>query len=104
MASPRLEALKSMLAQNPGASFVRFGLAMEYRSAGDLQAAADEFRTLLAGDPEYTAAYYHWGQTLEALNRPEEAREAYRAGIAATARKGEGHAQSELQTALDLLG
>ena len=38
MASTRLDILKSMVAQNPSDSFSRYGLAMEYRNAGDLEA------------------------------------------------------------------
>ena len=104
MATARLDILKNMVAQNPGDSFSRYGLAMEYRSAGNLEAAAGEFKTLAAADPDYIAAYYHYGQTLEALRREEEARAVYAAGLLAAVRKGDRHAQSELQAALDLMG
>ncbi len=100
----RIDALRSMVAADPGNSFLRYGLAMEYRNAGDLAAAAAEFRELIAADPNYSAAYFHGGQTLERLGRPDEAREWYTEGIAVTARKGEAHARSELETALALLG
>jgi len=104
MATTRLEILKSMVERNPADSFSRYGLAMEYRKAGDLEAAVAEFRALIAADPGYGYAYYHGGQTLEGLGRPAEARELYLQGIEAAARKGDRHAQSELQAALDLLG
>ena len=80
MASTRLEILKSMVAQNPSDSFSRYGLAMEYRNAGDLEAAMAEFRALIAAHPDYSAAYFHGGQTLEQLGRLEEARELYLRG------------------------
>src|SRR5438105_4451487 len=67
MASTRLETLKSMVAQQPSVAFLRYGLAMEYRNAGDLEAAIVEFRALLGVDPDYSAAYFHGGQTLERL-------------------------------------
>ena len=104
MAGARIDALKSMVAANPNNSFLRYGLAMEYKNAGDLDAAAAEFRALIAADPDYSAAYFHGGQTLERLGRVEEARSLYLEGMAVTARKGEEHARSELQTALALLG
>ena len=104
MASTRLEALKSMVAQKPDDSFLRYGLAMEYRNTGDLQAALAEFRSLRETNPDYSAAYFHGGQTLERMGLVDEAREWYREGIEVTTRKGEAHARSELQTALDLLG
>ncbi len=104
MDTSRLDALKSMVAQRPNDSFLRYGLAMEHRNAGDLPAALEEFRALLAADSGYSAAYYHTGQTLEQLGRLDEAREAYRQGIEVTARKGDLKTRNELQAALDLLG
>jgi tetratricopeptide (TPR) repeat protein len=104
MASDRLETLKSMVAQNPGDSFSRYGLAMEYRNAGDLETAIREFRLLIAANPDYAAAYYHGGQALERSGKLDEARELYRKGIEVTTRKGDLHARSEIQAALDLLG
>jgi tetratricopeptide (TPR) repeat protein len=102
--SSRLEVLKTMVAQNPHDSFSRYGLAMEYANSGDLGQAVTEYRALLAANPNYTAAYYHGGQTLEKLGRREEARLLYQQGIEAARRTGDGHAAGELQAALDLLG
>jgi Flp pilus assembly protein TadD len=104
VASNRLETLKSMVAQNPDDGFLRYALAAEYRNAGDLEAAVREFRSLIAANPDYAAAYYHGGQALERSGRPEEARELYRKGLEVTTRKGDLHARSEIQAALDLLG
>ncbi len=104
MTSTRLEALKGMVAQQPTVSFLRYGLAMEYRNAGELEAALGEFRALLEVDPDYSAAYFHGGQTLEQLGRLEEAREIYRTGIEVTTRKGDLHTRDEIRAALDMLG
>lgn len=103
MATNRLEMLKQMVAQSPQDSFLRYGLAMEYRNSGDLDAAVAEFRGLIAANPDYVAAYFHGGQTLERLGRPEDARELYQSGIEASLRTGDAHARSELQTAMSLL-
>jgi len=103
MASTRLEILKSMVELNPTDSFARYGLAMEYRNSGDLEAAMGEFRALMAANPDYSPAYFHGGQTLERLGRIDEAREAYRQGVEVTTRTGDQHARSEMQGALDLL-
>jgi len=102
--SNRLEVLKNMVAQNPNDSFARYGLAMEYANSGDLEGALGEYRALLAVNPNYSAAYYHGGQTLEKLGRREEARALYGQGIEATTRNGDMHTRSEIQAALDLLG
>ncbi|SPE38647.1 conserved hypothetical protein [Candidatus Sulfopaludibacter sp. SbA6] len=104
MASTRLETLKGLVAQQPGDSFLRYGLAMEYRNAGELEAAMSEFRALIAANPDYSAAYFHGGQTLERLGKLDEARVLYREGIEATTRKRDWHTRDEIQAALDVLG
>lgn len=102
--SERLEMLKNLVAQNPGDSFARYGLAMEWARAGNLEQAVEEYRSLLAVNPNYAAAYYHGGQTLEKLGRREEARALYRQGIETTTRTGDLHARSEMEAALAALG
>ena len=103
MATNRMEILKSMLAQNPGDTFARYGLAMEHAKSGDLASAVAEFEALLSANPDYVAAYFHGGQALEKLGRVEDARAMYQKGIQAASRTGDRHAQSELEAALDLL-
>jgi len=90
-----------MLAQQPENTFARYGLAMEHVRLGQLEQGVREFETLLARQPEYSAAYFHGGQTLEKLGRIDEARDWYRRGAAITR---DPHARSELQAALDILG
>ena len=104
MSNARLESLKSLAAQNPEDSFLRYGLAMEYRNSGDLESAMREFQALMDASPDYVATYFHAGQTLERLGRVDEARAVYEHGMETAARKGDQHARSELQGALDLLG
>lgn len=97
----RIETLKQLLEQNPSSAFARYGLAMEYVKAGQLDQAVDAFEAVIAAEPNYSAAYFHGGQTLEKLGRIDDARELYRRGIAVTR---DPHAISELQAALDILG
>jgi predicted RNA polymerase sigma factor len=82
----RIGVLKQMLDVEPGNSFARYSLAME---------------NMKAGDPNYSAGYFHGGQTLEKLGRLDAARDYYRRGIAVTR---DAHARGELQAALDILG
>jgi tetratricopeptide (TPR) repeat protein len=100
----RLELLKSMVAQDPGNAFARYGLAMEYSNTGQLEQAAAAFRELIGVNPNYPYAYFHGGQTLEKLGRRDEARDLYRAGILAAGRAGDTHARSEIEAALIALG
>ncbi len=104
MSTDRLEALKAILADNPNHTFARYGLAMEYANHGHLEEAVQEFRQLLAADPKYAAAYYHYGKTLEKLDRLDEARAVLESGIELTTKSGDSHTRSELQAALELLG
>jgi tetratricopeptide (TPR) repeat protein len=103
MASTRLEILKGMVEQSPNDSFARYGLAMEYRNMGDLAAAVAEFRALIAAHPDYSAAYFHGGQTLERLGLAAEARDLYQRGIEVTTGKGDFHTRDEIRAALDLM-
>jgi len=99
--SSRSEILKQMLDADPGNSFARYGLAMENLNTGDLEGSVKEFDSLLQRDPNYSAAYFHGGQTLEKLGRFDDARDYYRRGLAVTR---DPHARGELQAALDILG
>lgn len=102
--SNRLEALKNMLEQDPNNTFARYGIAMEYANSGQLEEAIAEFRKVMEVKPDYAAAYYHCGRTLERLDRNDDARDMYEKGIEVTTRTGDAHTRSELQAALDLLG
>jgi hypothetical protein len=55
LASPRIEALEQLLAQDPNNTFVRYGLAMEFVNAGELERAVAEFETVREKDPSYGA-------------------------------------------------
>lgn len=104
MSDERISVLKSMLEQDPANTFARYGLAMEYVNTGRPEEAVGEFRSLMQTSPDYAAAYYHAGRTLEKLGRINEARQVMEQGIAVTTRIGDAHTRSELQAALDLLG
>jgi Tfp pilus assembly protein PilF len=103
MATNRFEMLKQMLVDDPQNTFARYGLAMEYVTAGELETAVSEFKQLLSVDDKYVAAYYHAGQALEKLSRVDDARVIYLEGIEACNRKGDAHTRSEIETALSLL-
>ena len=101
MEPSRIEILQQLLVQNPTNSFARYGLAMEFVKAGDLDGGVREFAAILDADPNYSAAYFHGGQTLEKLGRLDDARDYYRRGLAVTR---DPHARAELQASLDILG
>jgi len=100
----RIEVLKEILHEDPQDSFARYGLAMELAKQGSLAEAISEFRRLLSINPNYCAAYYQAGQTLEKLGKYEEAKETYRQGIEVASRLNDAKTRGELEAVLDLLG
>ena len=97
----RIATFKSFIARAPGDPFPRYGLAMEYRSRGDLATAWTAFSELLDQFPDYVPTYLMAGGTLIALGRRDEAAGIYRRGIEVATRRGDPHARGELETALN---
>lgn len=96
--------LTEILAQNPNDTFARYGLAMEYSKAGEIERALEEYGKLLTTNPDYTAGYFMAAQMLAGANRIEEAKKLLADGIASAKRTGNGHAQSEMEAMLEELG
>ncbi len=95
--------LQQILAANPTDAFARYGLAMDYASRDEFDAALAEFATLLHNSPEYVPGYFMAAQTLARASRPAEAMEHLRLGIAAARKSGNSHAEREMQGMLDEL-
>jgi predicted Zn-dependent protease len=96
----KVTMLKGILEQNPGEAFARYGLAMEYASQGQTDAALAEFGHLLTAHPDYTAGYFMAAQTLVKAGRKDEAKARLKEGLASAQRKGDQHALSEMQDLL----
>jgi len=99
----RLAVLNEILSQNPDDAFARYGIAMEYSKAGDVERAMQEFGKLLSTHPDYTAGYFMAAQTLVTANRADEAKKMLVDGISSARRSGNTHAQSEMTAMLDEL-
>lgn len=93
----RIALLNEVLAENPSDAFARYGLAMEYSNAGDIERALEEFGKLLATHPDYTAGYFMAAQTLAKAERTEEAKKMLADGIVSAKKTGNGHAQAEME-------
>ena len=100
----RIETLQQMLEADPGNCFLRYGLAQEHIKAGANDDAIVEFEKILETNPDYQAAYFHAGKTLEKLGRKDDARSTYQRGVETSHRTGDVHARSELEGALSELG
>jgi predicted Zn-dependent protease len=99
----RAAQLKEILAMDANNAFARYGLAMEYSNAGEVEPALSEFRTLIAAHPDYSAGYHMAAQLLARENRVPEARQWLQDGIAAAVRTGNSHARSEMEGLLEEL-
>ena len=100
----RIALLTEILAGNPGDAFARYGLAMEYSNAGQIDQALREFKTLIEKNPDYTPGYFMAAQTLEKAGRVDEAKRMLVDGISSARRTGNAHAQSEMTAMLEGLG
>lgn len=99
----RIAVLTEILAANPEDSFARYGLAMEYSKAGQIEQALSEYKTLIEKNPDYTPAYFMAAQMLAGANRIDEAKRLLVDGISSARRTGNAHAQSEMTTMLEEL-
>jgi predicted Zn-dependent protease len=102
--SKRLEFLVKMTSSGNEDPFVWYGLAMEYRSLERSDEALATFEALRKRTPDYVPMYLMCGQMLEGMGRAADARAWLAAGVAAARAKGDAHALSELEAALQALG
>jgi cytochrome c-type biogenesis protein CcmH/NrfG len=96
----RRQMLEEFVAKKPEDAFSRYGLAMECVNTGDPAAADTHFRTLLEHNADYVPAYLMYAQLLARESRIAEAKQILSNGIAATGKKGDQHARSELEALL----
>lgn len=96
MPGPTLENLEKLIGTPRDGSLLRFSLGLEYSKLNEWGKAIEHFRSSLAADPGYSAAWRALGKALEAAGRNSEALEAYRSGVAAAQKKGDKQAQKEM--------
>lgn len=90
-----------MLEKRPGDDRLRFGLAVEYLAAGDLDSGVAELRRYLASADDEGNAWGRLGAALQELGRDDEARAAYEKGIEAALRHGHPTMAEEFREELD---
>lgn len=104
MSEARIELFKKMLQDDPNNTTVRYGLANELFKLEKFEEAANELQTYLGQTDDQGAGYGKLAQALERLGRIDEAREAYRQGIATANRHGHpGMAQDFEMSMEDLI-
>jgi tetratricopeptide (TPR) repeat protein len=98
----RLEQLEK-IAQRSKKPLPWYGLAMEYRSVGDVDRALGTFQRVHELDASYVPAYFMCGQLLAELGRAAEARDELHRGLAVARDVGDAHAMGEMRSLLDTL-
>lgn len=96
----KIKQLARQINNNPGDSFSKFALALEFRKQGEFKKTRILFEDILSSDPHYVGVYYHLGKLYEALGRLQDARELYKRGIDVASEQNEQRTQSELKEAL----
>ncbi|MBL9122466.1 MAG: hypothetical protein JNG90_02460 [Planctomycetaceae bacterium] len=105
MSTPtRREQLETLLADDPGDAFLRYGLALELEKSGEHAASLDLLAGLTRDEPPYVPAYFMAAQQLAGLERTNEARTFLRNGIVAARQQGNSHAAGEMAEFLAQLG
>jgi tetratricopeptide (TPR) repeat protein len=91
-----ISSLEKLLGTPRDGALLRYSLGLEHAKAGNPERAVEYYREALARDPLYSAAWKALGKTLRELDRPADALEAFRQGIAAARRKGDRQAEKEM--------
>lgn len=96
----KIKQLARQIKNNPGDSFSKFALALEFRKQGKFKNARILFEDILKHDPDYVGVYYHLGKLYEMHDRLQDARKMYEDGIPKAEQQQKKRTKSELQEAL----
>ena len=91
-----ISTLEKLLGTPRDNALLRYSLGLEYAKTGDAVRAAQYLRDAVERDPLYSAAWKALGRALTDAGKADEAREAYRRGIAAAREKGDRQAEKEM--------
>lgn len=95
MASRR-EKLDGMLQANPQDQMLRYMLALELEKEGENQLSLELLTSLIQDTVPYVPAFLMAGQQLARINRVDEARATYSAGITEAQKQSNSHAAGEM--------
>ena len=101
MRAQRIAALEAMLEANPDDAFALYGLALERKVAGELEAARTLLEKVIVVDPAQLYGFYQLGEVLIALDEPEPARVALTDGLDHARAANDEKAAGEIIALLD---
>jgi Flp pilus assembly protein TadD len=99
----RLEYFERLVAEDPSVARARFGYANELLRAERLEDAVRELRAYLELAEDEGNAWGKLGEALTRLGRPDEAADAYLAGIAQAERHGHRGMVDDFEAAIEEL-
>ncbi|MEO7111693.1 MAG: tetratricopeptide repeat protein [Polyangiaceae bacterium] len=102
--SKRLLYLEKITTDGSTDPFHWYCLAQEYRSQEKNDEAVRTFDKLAEMAPDYVPMFLMAGQLLEKMGKLDDAKSWLDRGIAAAKKKGDSHAQGELESARSMLG
>ena len=97
----RIEKLKNFLKDNPGDSFLKHALGLEFVKIGDDMEAEKLFAEIIEQQPEYIGTYYHLGKLLERKGQESQAVGIYEKGMLQAKAAKDNHVYNELRAALE---
>lgn len=96
----RIAALQAMLERRPDDARLRFGLALEFLKAEQLEDGVEQLQAYLAQTDDEGNAWGRLADALRRLGRTEEARTAWKEGIEAANRHGHPSMAEEFEEIL----
>lgn len=97
----RVAYFSDLVAEQPDEPRARYGLAVALRQAGRWHDAVPQYRAYLALADDEGAAHGHLAECLAALGQPDDAADAYLAGIDAALRHGHTGLADDFQQAME---
>jgi tetratricopeptide (TPR) repeat protein len=100
----RRAQLEALLKDDPNDPFLRYALALELESAGEVDSAISHLRELIHDFPEYVPAFLQVGQLLAKAGNNPEAKDYLQQGMLVAFKVADHHAYSEMEQLLASLG
>ncbi|MBS1594786.1 MAG: tetratricopeptide repeat protein [Bacteroidetes bacterium] len=99
----RLATLLAMERATPTDPFLKYALAMEYVSQGNMAESRRYFERLVTDYPDYVATYYQYGKLEEEAGNTAAAETLYKVGIDKATAAGDKKTAGELRAALEMM-
>lgn len=94
---PSIDALYTLLNDEPNSSFIHFALAQTLAQSGAIDKAIDHYNFIIENDPNYIGVYYHLANLYKEKNDLLKAMATVQMGINIANQGNDHHSLSELK-------